>query len=40
LAEGFEAERREIASLIGSPNQVEQVTAFFEKREPSFVDPA
>lgn len=39
-AEGFANERREIAALIGSANQVEQVTAFFEKREPNFVDPA
>ncbi len=39
-AEGFASERREIGALIGSPNQVEQVTAFFEKREPSFIDPA
>jgi enoyl-CoA hydratase/carnithine racemase len=38
-AEGFAAERREIGALIGSPNQVEQVTAFFEKRDPNFVDP-
>ncbi|MEM9562184.1 MAG: crotonase/enoyl-CoA hydratase family protein [Actinomycetota bacterium] len=40
VAEGFASERREIGALIGSPNQVEQVTAFFEKREPSFIDPA
>ncbi len=40
LAEGFSNERREIGRLIGSPNQVEQVTAFFEKRAPVFVDPA
>lgn len=39
VAEGFAAERREIAALIGSPNQVEQVTAFFEERDPVFVDP-
>lgn len=39
LAEGFANERAEIGALIGSPNQVEQVTAFFEKREPNFVDP-
>lgn len=38
-AEGFAKERAEIAALIGSANQVEQVTAFFEKREPNFVDP-
>lgn len=39
-AEGFAQERAEIGKLIGSPNQVEQITAFFEKREPNFVDPA
>lgn len=38
-AEGFAAERAEIGALIGSPNQVESVTAYFEKRAPSFVDP-
>lgn len=38
-AEGFANERREIRALIGSPNQVEQVTAFFEKRQPDFADP-
>ena len=38
-ADGFQAERTEIGSLIGSPNQIEQVTAFFEKRKPNFVDP-
>ena len=40
LADGFAAERDEIGRLIGSPNQVEQVKAFFEKRPPSFTDPA
>ncbi len=40
VAEGFARERAEIAELIGSPNQVEQVMAFFEKRTPRFVDPA
>ena len=39
VADGFAAERAEIGALIGSPNQVEQVTAFFEKRPPEFVDP-
>lgn len=38
-AEGFAAERAEIGRLIGSPNQVEQITAFFEKRDPVFTDP-
>lgn len=40
LAEGFAAERQEISRLIGSPNQVEQVKAFFEKRTPNFADPS
>ena len=40
LAEGFAAEQREIRALIGSPNQVEAVNAFFAKRPPSFVDPS
>jgi enoyl-CoA hydratase/carnithine racemase len=35
-AEGFAAERQEIGALIGTPNQVEAVTAYFEKREPAF----
>ncbi|MDH3303220.1 MAG: enoyl-CoA hydratase-related protein, partial [Acidimicrobiia bacterium] len=39
VADGFARERAEIAQLIGSPNQVEQVMAFFEKRPPSFADP-
>jgi len=39
-ADGFAAERTEIAALIGSPNQVEQVTSFFEKRDPNFADPS
>ena len=40
VADGFAAERQEISQLIGSANQVEQVTAFFEKRKPEFNDPA
>lgn len=36
LAEGFAAEQRVIRALIGSPDQVEAVTAFFEKRPPVF----
>lgn len=32
----FAAERDHIGALIGSPNQVEAVTAFFEKRPPIF----
>jgi enoyl-CoA hydratase/carnithine racemase len=39
LAEQYAEERRVIGSLIGTPNQVEAVTAFFEKRDPAFVDP-
>jgi enoyl-CoA hydratase/carnithine racemase len=38
LASGFAAEQEEIRALIGSPNQVEAVTARFEKRTPVFVD--
>ncbi len=36
LASGFAAEQQEIRALIGSPNQVEAVTARFEKRDPDF----
>ena len=36
LAAGFAAERAEIGALIGTPNQKEAVTAFFEKRSPQF----
>lgn len=39
LAAGFGAEREEIAKLIGSPNQVESIKAYFDKREPNFTDP-
>jgi enoyl-CoA hydratase/carnithine racemase len=38
LADGFLAEERTIGALIGSPNQLEAVTAYFEKREPRFAD--
>jgi enoyl-CoA hydratase/carnithine racemase len=38
LAEGFQAEERTIRSLIGSPNQVEAIMAYFDKREPRFTD--
>ena len=38
FAEQFEDERRTIGSLIGSRNQVEAVTAYFEKRDPVFED--
>jgi enoyl-CoA hydratase/carnithine racemase len=39
LREGLAAEQRAIRSLIGSPNQVEAVKAYFEKRPPAFADP-
>ncbi|HVV38540.1 MAG TPA: crotonase/enoyl-CoA hydratase family protein [Acidimicrobiales bacterium] len=38
VAEQFADERATIGSLIGSPNQVEAVMAYFEKRDPNFVD--
>jgi enoyl-CoA hydratase/carnithine racemase len=38
VAEQFDDERRTIGALIGSPNQVEAVMAFFEKRAPVFPD--
>jgi enoyl-CoA hydratase/carnithine racemase len=38
LATGFAAEQTEIGALIGSPNQVEAVTAGFEERDPVFDD--
>jgi enoyl-CoA hydratase/carnithine racemase len=38
LEEGFKAESRTIGGLIGSPNQVEAVMAYFEKRDPQFSD--
>ncbi len=37
-AKGFAEERRVIGGLIGSPNQAEAVTAYFEKRDPKFAD--
>lgn len=40
LADGLAAEATTIGSLIGSRNQVEAVTAFFEERRPVFEDPA
>jgi enoyl-CoA hydratase/carnithine racemase len=39
LATQYEDERHTIGSLIGTPNQVEAVAAYFEKRSPSFADP-
>lgn len=38
-AERFTAEREEIGALIGSPNQVESIMAYFEKRDPVFENP-
>jgi len=38
LADAFKAEERTMGSLIGSPNNVEAVTAYFEKRDPKFAD--
>ncbi len=38
VAEQFDDERKTIGSLIGQPNQVEAVMAFFEKRDPKFQD--
>ena len=39
LAQQYADEREVIGSLVSTPNQVEAVAAFFEKREPSFADP-
>jgi enoyl-CoA hydratase/carnithine racemase len=39
LAEQYALERETIGRLIGRPNQVEAITAFFEKRDPAFADP-
>ncbi|MAT20500.1 MAG: enoyl-CoA hydratase [Acidimicrobiaceae bacterium] len=38
FASGFALEREEIFNLIGTPNQVESVTAFFEKRTPNYTE--
>jgi len=38
-AEQFAEERRVIGGLIGSPNQIEAITANFENRPPTFGDP-
>ncbi len=38
MADGFAAERRSIRALIGSTNQVEAVSAFFEKRSATYSD--
>jgi enoyl-CoA hydratase/carnithine racemase len=39
LVDSYIEESRLMESLIGSPNQVEATMAFFEKRQPNFVDP-
>lgn len=39
LAEGFAGEEQLIRRLIGSPNQVEAVKAYFEKRPAVYDDP-
>jgi len=39
-AEGFAAERQEIGALFGTPNQIEAVKAYFEKRDALFDLPA
>jgi enoyl-CoA hydratase/carnithine racemase len=38
LAAGLAREQEEIRALIGSPNQLESITARFEKRAPTFTD--
>jgi enoyl-CoA hydratase/carnithine racemase len=38
IADGFRGERATIKALIGSPNQVEAVKAFFEKRPANYAD--
>ena len=38
FAAGFAMEREEIGALIGTPNQVESVTAYFEKRTPAYAE--
>ncbi len=38
FAAGFAQEREEIFNLIGTPNQVESVTAYFEKRAPRYTE--
>jgi enoyl-CoA hydratase/carnithine racemase len=39
VAEALRAERTEIRALIGSPNQVEAVTAWFAKRPANYANP-
>lgn len=38
-ADQFARERAEITALVGTPNQLEAVTAHFERRPPRFLDP-
>ncbi len=38
VADGFAAERAEIGQLIGSPNQVEAIMAYFEKRQANYAN--
>ncbi|QGG97062.1 crotonase/enoyl-CoA hydratase family protein [Actinomarinicola tropica] len=38
VAEQFADEARTMGSLIGSPNQLESVSAYFEKRDPVYED--
>jgi enoyl-CoA hydratase/carnithine racemase len=39
LAQQYADEREVIGTLVSTPNQVEAVAAFFEKRDASFADP-
>lgn len=39
LAQQYADEREVIGSLVSTPNQVEAVAAFFERRDPAFTDP-
>jgi enoyl-CoA hydratase/carnithine racemase len=38
LEQAFKEEERRMMALIGSPNNVEAIAAFFEKRDPVFQD--
>ncbi len=40
FAAGFATERDEIGALIGTPNQVESIAAYFEKRPANYTDPS
>jgi enoyl-CoA hydratase/carnithine racemase len=39
LAQQYADEREVIGSIVGTPNQVEAVTSYFDEREPTFADP-